>query len=226
MHQKTTKIELRGNQQAAVLPRQVSRYSEAIFSHLNKAKQLFFMSCLLALNFATGHSQIVINEIMANGTVELKNIGTATVNIADYWLCDYPAYQQISNSNIICGDAMLEPGALLSVDDFNTINSTDGELGIYIDRAFSNPNSIIDYVEWGSTGHGRSNVAVEAGIWSTGDVVLSFNESESLSYTGNGDSPESWVAGDNTICEENGNNDTDTNGDAISLRSRRSRQNS
>ena len=164
-----------------------------------------FLTTFLTINL---NAQVVINEILPDGTVELKNIGAANVDVSGYWLCDFPAYQEIQASNIICGSTDLAPGEILAVDDFNTISSADGEMGLYSTDNFSNSNAIVDYVEWGSPGHTRSSVAIAAGIWSTGDFVAAFGATESLEYDGGGDSSSDWGSnGSPTICSENSNAD-------------------
>jgi len=157
---------------------------------------LFFMATY------TAHTQVVISEILPTGTVELKNIGNQTVDVGSYWLCDFPAYERLQNLNVICGDLVMEPGSLLAIDNFDTIDEADGELGLNVNSGFGSANNIIDYVEWGSTGHGRSNVAVSAGIWTTGAYVPSFENGQSLSNSCSGDdSLGEWTAGESTICE-------------------------
>ena len=155
----------------------------------------------MLISVGQASSQIVINEILPDGTVELKNIGTSMVDVSGYILCDFPTYQSIANSSLDCGSMMMMPGSLLAVNNFNTLNGQDGELGLYTSSNFSNPNAIIDYVEWGSSGHQRSSVAIAAQIWTMGDFVPEFVGS--LAYSGSGDSSADWSAGVATICEEN-----------------------
>ena len=150
------------------------------------------------------NAQIVINEILPGGTIELKNIGTTTVDVSGYWLCDFPAYQQISNSSLDCGNSVMAPGDILAVNDFNVVSAADGEMGLYNTNSFGSASALEDYVEWGSTGHQRSSVAVAAGIWTAGDFVPAFGASESLAYSGTGDNSSSWTASAmTTICAEN-----------------------
>ena len=52
-----------------------------------------------------------------------------------------------------------------------TVSSSDGELGLYRSSSFNSPDAIVDYVEWGSSNHARSGVAVAAGIWVPGGFV-------------------------------------------------------
>ncbi len=156
-----------------------------------------------------GEAIIVINEINANGDIELANIGTASQNVASYWLCNFPAYSTISNLTIVCGgDMMLDPGELLTVSGF-TVDAADGEMGLYLINDYTDPNDLIDYVEWGSSGHQRSSVAVQAGIWTTGDFVPAFSAPNSLEYNGTGDSSSDWSEDEATPCTANiiANND-------------------
>jgi len=148
-------------------------------------------------------SQVVINEIFANGTVELKNNGSSTVDVSTYWLCDFPAYEVLENSNIICGNLMLDPGGILVVDDFNYVDPADGEMGLYTSPDFGAATSMIDYVEWGSNGHTRASVAEIAGIWTSGDFAPAFEATQSLAYDGEGELSSDWTAGEPTICDDN-----------------------
>ena len=133
---------------------------------------------LVVLFFGAGplRGQIVINEIQPGGTVEIKNLGTAAVDVSNYWLCDFPSYRRLGagGTSIACGDLNLGAGEILTVDNFNVIDATDGKMGLYDAQSFGSADAMVDYVEWGSTGHGRSNVAVAAGIWQTGDFVAGF----------------------------------------------------
>ncbi|MEL6637614.1 MAG: hypothetical protein AAFR05_12765, partial [Bacteroidota bacterium] len=180
-------------------------WSAYVSSQKPRIARLLSLGCLLLLG-QFGQAQVVINEIFPNGTVELKNITDSTVNVANYWLCDFPDYQRISNSNLACGTTNLPAGAILTVDDFMTIDPADGEMGLYINGSFNQASSIIDYVEWGSTGHGRASVATAAGIWTNGDFAPAFSMGESLEYDGMGDASTDWGATDSpTVCNENSN---------------------
>ncbi len=176
------------------------------------AAQLLAM-CLFLLSFPKVHAQIVINEIFPGGTVELKNIGENTIDLSDYWLCEFPDYQRIGDSNLACegSSTSLEPGAIIAVDDFNVIDADDGEVGLYSTNSFGDPSALVHYVQWGSGRHRRASVAVQAGILqSTDQFVPAFGPMESLAYDGAGNSPLDWqVLMIPTICEENAVCDVD-----------------
>ena len=140
-----------------------------------------------------GEAIIVVNEINGNGEVELANTGTASQDVSSYWLCNFPAYSQMSNLTIVCGgDLILDPGEIVTVNAGFTIDPADGEMGLYIINDYSDPNDIIDYVEWGSSGHQRSSVAVNANIWTAGDFAAAFTAPNSLEYDGSGDASTDW----------------------------------
>jgi hypothetical protein len=151
-----------------------------------------------------GNGRAIINEILGNGFVELKNAGDAAIDISDYWLCDFPFYDQLKNLTIECGDLMLEPGELVTVGTSNiTINGADGEMGLYTTNSFTNAAAMVDYVEWGSTGHGRSDVAIAAGIWTAGSAAGIFAANMSLIYDGDGDSASDWSESAMSPCVAN-----------------------
>ena len=151
----------------------------------------------------TINAQIVINEILPDGTVEIKNLGSETVDVSGIILCNFPAYQTIGNSTLDCGTNLLGAGEILAVNNF-VVAASQGEMGLYTATPYSDPNNIIDYVEWGNTGHQRSAVAVEAGIWSTGDFVIAIPAGCSLAFDGEGNAATDWIVGSApTICEEN-----------------------
>ena len=62
-------------------------------------------------------SQVVVNEINASSDkVELKNIGSGDVNIAGYYLCDWPEYDKIEDLvSDGCGTLLLGPGEIFTV---------------------------------------------------------------------------------------------------------------
>ena len=152
-----------------------------------------------------GPAVVIINEVIGDDKVELKNIGGETIDISTYWLCDFPSYDQLSNLTVDCGSLMLAAGETVTVETVRIdIDGADGEMGLYTTNNFGSSTAMVDYVEWGSTNHGRSQVAVNANIWTSGDFVASFASDKSLSYDGDGNTPSDWSETDVTACAENG----------------------
>ncbi len=149
--------------------------------------------------------QVVINEVYPdNVVVELKNLGTSNVDVANYWICQFPAYYEVQAQTALCGDTDLEPGEILSVQiDNSSLQNVDGEVGLYTRRAFGDPTAIVDYMEWGFAGHQRASVAITAGIWSSDTFATAPTAGQSLAYDGDGDTGTDFAAGTPTICQDN-----------------------
>ena len=146
----------------------------------------------------------IINEVNSNGNVELKNVGNDTIDVSPFFLCNFPNYMLIDSASIICGSKQIAPGEYVTIDaSLLNYGPDDGEIGLYKDDVFSQASSILDYLEWGSTGHGRSVVAVNAEIWTMGTFIEAFSNGMSLLYDGEGDDSTDWIEGNSSDCEEN-----------------------
>ncbi len=140
--------------------------------------------------------------------IAVTNVGGNPIELSDHWLCQRPGYKQLPEFELQPGDTVgiglgdVAPDDLVSlVATFDLaravgpVTRDGGELGLYTDAVFDDPNSIVDYVEWGSPDHGRSSVAVEAGIWTAGAFVEVPSEALSISSSGAaGAGFEDWFA--------------------------------
>jgi len=159
----------------------------------------FFIALLSYSNNAISQT-ILITEVLAGDVVELYNASDITIDVTDYWLCDFPAYDQISDFDIICGSTVMEPGSTLVICGW-VIDPADSELGLYTTNSFGNADAIVDYVEWGSSGHTRSGVAVAAGIWTTGNFIPALEDGLSAQKTELGDiTSDAWHPGAPLLC--------------------------
>ncbi len=91
--------------------------------------------------------------------VVIANNGSSDVELDGYFLCNFPDYQPIA------GVGSVAPGDSVTVALPVAVSADDGELGLFSTSNYTSPDAIQAYVEWGSTGHERSSVAEEAGIW-------------------------------------------------------------
>lgn len=125
-------------------------------------------------------------------SIILANAGTEVVATEGLWV-----YQdgEVSEFNVF----LIEPRTeiLFSVRDIGGVGTDGGEIALFSSDSFSNPDSLIEYVAWGESGHSRADVAVDAGRWSedgsvdtTGDTLVILRADPTL--TG----PEAWVASD------------------------------
>ncbi len=131
--------------------------------------------------------------------VTITNIGNGPAELGAHWLCQRPAYKQLPDLVLEPGDTvaiglgtesppdLVEYVAVLEVGRaIGPIDIDGGEIGLYADPFFDSPTALVDYVEWGSAGHGRSDVAILAGIWVEGDFVELPPEATSMSSSGAG----------------------------------------
>lgn len=172
---------------------------------------------MLLLGLTTvSYGQLQLNEIVSNPVglntslqvVELRNAGGSTYDTGQSppWLFFSPArYQLPKNVSIPAGGIVLvhinSPGASTSTD-FYTGSSGMRNLeaygpdavGLFATNLFTDPNEILDFVQWGGAGNVGEMIAIEAGIW-PGQVFVdvdALREGASLVYDGAGNAPSDW----------------------------------
>ncbi len=143
--------------------------------------------------------EVVLHEVFysvapGGDWVEIKNTGRETLDLASWWLCSQLLYEQLQNLRLLAGaDYVLAPGELLAVEVGGAIPALDdtaADLGLYTIGVFDDPNSMVDFLQWGTAGNrGRSDVAVAAGLWrelapGVYDFVETAAAGESAAYCG------------------------------------------
>ncbi|MCB0400155.1 MAG: T9SS type A sorting domain-containing protein [Winogradskyella sp.] len=116
----------------------------------------------------------------ATNSVTLKNFGGSNEPISGLWLCNFPAYGQVSSMTAVTS---LDPGEEVSFGSSVNFAPADGEFGLYTSASFASSAAMIDYMQWGSAGHQRESVAVAAGVWDVGTFI---NVAPPFEYTGDG----------------------------------------
>lgn len=152
-------------------------------------------------------AQFVLTSISLGegGMVVITNIGEATGNLAGLFLCQRPSYFALPDVDVPPGQSVaistggsvfLPPPGVITVDEIaniGTLSPGDGEVGLYASADFGSAADILSYVEWGRSDHGRSSVAVDAGIWS-GFVQTDANSVAILANTVPATSAAHWDA--------------------------------
>ncbi|MDZ4698808.1 MAG: CHRD domain-containing protein [Rhodothermales bacterium] len=171
---------------------------------MTRTLRLWLIAILFALSPALrdAHAQVIINEIGFDGVdfgeqpkwVELYNAGPAEADVSSYVLCNFPAYPALSSLTALSGSTTIPAGGFLVVawerlDDAMGDGTPDGngEVGLYTNSDFSNSDSMVDYLQWGTGGHFRESVAVGASEWTAGTFVAAPASGQSLSYVPTGD---------------------------------------
>ncbi|MCZ6821001.1 MAG: T9SS type A sorting domain-containing protein [Calditrichaeota bacterium] len=170
-----------------------------------KLMRLLAAPLLLIPTFLLG--QVKINEVLFSSSgneVELKNFGSSSMDVSNWWLCTLFSYTRIGTLPIISGELNIPAGGLLAVGGIS-INDQSADLGLYNTNSFASTSAMEDFVQWGGSGQGRESVAGSKGIWTLGDFVSTPADGHSLEYDGAGNASSDWFDQDTpTIGSENG----------------------
>lgn len=143
---------------------------------------------------AGGGAQFVLSTVvLGDGAMAvITNIGSESGDLGGFALCQRPSYFTFSDFEVpagqsaaisLGGDTFEPPNGALVIEEvarISALSPDSGEVGLYSSPSFSSSDAIVGYVEWGSSGHGRSSVAVAAGIWETGGFVETAAETTTL----------------------------------------------
>lgn len=159
---------------------------------------------------AGGMPAIRLDEIVFVGDPYLiiTNRGNGVGSTEGHFICRFPDYYELPAAELQPGERLAVPlgdgdvpdliGVVATADvrsPLGLMSAMDGELGLYSRNEFNSDDAIVDYVEWGSSGHARSGVAAAAGIWVVGGFVEV--PSELLAIVAQAfptNSPEDWLA--------------------------------
>jgi len=106
----------------------------------------------------------ILNVNTSQDQVTLTNLGNTAIDAGDFWLCLGPGtYARVGN--LVSTSTLLDPNQELVLSyDVNPI--ADG-LSVFSSNTFgsSDPNVLVDYVQWGEANQARVGQAVTAGRW-------------------------------------------------------------
>lgn len=140
--------------------------------------------------------------------VTVTNVGNEPTDLGDHWLVAgaarhrLPALEMATGATVVIGIGEEPPPVITgTVAGFDLgpvlgpVLVEDGEMALFSAARFAEPAAMVDYVEWGSSGHRRSAVAVEAGLWEARAFVPVPPEAQALSSSGDPSAgPEDWTA--------------------------------
>ena len=142
----------------------------------------FFLALLTLAGPAVADTDVVIHELFYLGNasedwVEIRNTGSDTVDISDWWICARFLYRNIAALPLLDGaDLLLQPGEIVTVGTTIDLDNASSDFALFVVDDFDDPNDMADYLQYGtSTPVGRSSEALTAGLWSeTSKGVLDF----------------------------------------------------
>ncbi len=140
--------------------------------------KLFYTILLVPIITCSLNAQIIINELNQSlQQVELFNIGTTTIDISSWQLCNRVStsgdfYDLIGGTNVttISGNLNMAPGSFVVLQWSDIGQTIPSELGLYINTSFSSSSAIRDYLFYNGAppaSGSRVGVAVAAGVWSS-----------------------------------------------------------
>lgn len=136
-----------------------------------------FAFAFLTFLSVVAHAQAVIRVATVNPNADeitLTNLGNASQDVGSYWLCLGPgSYVQVS-------DATSDPTNLDSGDSVTVnydIDPVADGFSLFTTNNFnsSDPNDLIDYIQWGAGNQARVGQAVTAGRWDNANNFVSGN---------------------------------------------------
>ena len=131
-------------------------------------------------------SGLLLTTVVFGDHVTITNHTSEEVSLDGWWMCNRPSYAALSGT--------LAPGESIDVssDDLGGLAASEGEVGLYTERAFGDASAMVDYVAWGAGG-GRESVAVQAGLWTDGAAAP--NDGPGVVRSDSPSGAESWVSG-------------------------------
>lgn len=125
-----------------------------------------------------------------NGYITLLNYTDVAASLDELYLCQPPTCVDLPDVVVDPGDvARITVGDGVGLDDVAltdaplTLRPTDGEIAIYESEDVSDAAKIRAYLEWGSTPHEATRVAIEAGLWREGSYAPSSPDATRLYQT-------------------------------------------
>lgn len=114
-----------------------------------------------------------------DGYLVLENFTDVPVTLAGQHLCQgdmcfaLPDEVVPSGETIIIttGDGEALEGLVVSNATIGDIRPADGEIGLYASTEWDDPQALLTYIEWGSTPHELTELAIEAGVWLEGSYA-------------------------------------------------------
>jgi len=157
---------------------------------------------------SAGNFALTIVSLGVLGNVVVQNVGGEAASLGGHWLCQRPSYYEFPDVVLqpgetaavsVGGDIFVPPEGAIVIDGVAAIgpfNPESGEVALYFGSDFNNPEGILSYVEWGSSGHGRSQMAVAAQIWPEGGFVATTADSGAILATSiPATDPTDWMGG-------------------------------
>ncbi len=141
--------------------------------------------------------------------VRLTNMGAEAQDLSGWQLCQQPVYWALPSRSLGPGESLdigLGDGddtdeMVFAGGRIGAFETDEGNMALYNQASFADPNSLVHFVQWGSGGLGREREAYSAGLWSIGEFVAAgpLSGGGVLEYSGTGTGAEAWTSRAGTL---------------------------
>lgn len=131
-------------------------------------------------------SLFAINEVGlgADGYVSLTNFTDQAGGLGGLFLCQGVTCFELPNVEvspgatvrIAVGSGAGLDGVVANQATIGELRPSDGEVALYSSQKVNDPKAMLVYLEWGSTPHDDTHVAIDAGLWIKGSFAPSFDK--------------------------------------------------
>jgi hypothetical protein len=117
--------------------------------------------------------------------ITLTNFGTCAIDLSQYQLCSEFFCALVSTLSVQSGSINLPAGSDVVLQWNSWSPTADGaDMSLYLPSpSYTNPDDMLDFVQWSSSPNGRESVAVAKGIWVAGTFVENISP---YTYIGDG----------------------------------------
>lgn len=140
---------------------------------------------LFAMSYADVSEVVKLVEVNSTtNEIKIRNYSQVTVDISAYKLkTDNNQINNISSMTVLQGSLVLPPLGEVTLTGLPLDQNGEG-LALYSPAPdFSDPNNLIDFVQWKTTGSSLESIADANGIWTSGTYVA---DNDPFIYVGNG----------------------------------------
>jgi len=136
-----------------------------------------------------GSSAFYISEIVFgdDGYAVVTNGSGETADPEGMQLCQFPAYPDLP-----AGAVPPQGSIKVAGQDLGGLDNSEGELALYLEPSYADPDAVAGYVQWGEIGHKREEPAVDAGVWDDGAFIDASSANSLVSEPG-AHSPDDWT---------------------------------
>ncbi|PHI21750.1 hypothetical protein CEQ90_00235 [Lewinellaceae bacterium SD302] len=145
---------------------------------------------------------VVINEVTAQGQVEILNLSEFTVNLNNLYLVTSLGQNRLDMLTTNCGSLTLAPGEVVLFDNVPGLGIMSDEIALFNSSEFI-ANNLLDYLNWGDATGNYLGLAIAAGQWDASQQLVAPTTEQSLQLVDEVNGISNWFNAIPTPCAPN-----------------------